>query len=206
MNMSLYGKNYGNAQDRDIARVYQNFIRDELGINKKHYVLEIGCGSGSLVRFLEGYSDHVFGTDINQEQIDKANIPNIIRSDIQHLPYKNTTFDRIISLHTLEHIPDLYKVMKELDRVAKPGCKALHIFPAHMITKAEGAYLEAIQMAHGNILKAWKIAHQLHIHRLNPTKIGNYCKDTRWKLEIKRYKRIFIPKELGFAWIIFLTK
>ena len=44
-----------------------------------------------------------------------------INSDIQNLPFKESTFDAVICSHVLEHIPDDTKAMKEILRVMKNG-------------------------------------------------------------------------------------
>lgn len=49
--------------------------------------------------------------------------------DIQALPYDDATFDVVICLHVLEHIPDERKAMSELLRVLKPSGRAIVMVP-----------------------------------------------------------------------------
>ncbi len=49
--------------------------------------------------------------------------------DIVDLPYADASFDAVICLHVLEHIPDDAKAMSELHRVLVPGGKAIVMVP-----------------------------------------------------------------------------
>jgi ubiquinone/menaquinone biosynthesis C-methylase UbiE len=45
------------------------------------------------------------------------------------LPFKDATFDVILSLAVLEHVPDPFTCARELQRVLKPGGKIMLILP-----------------------------------------------------------------------------
>ena len=49
--------------------------------------------------------------------------------DIVDLPYADASFDVVICLHVLEHIPDDGKAMRELHRVLVPGGQAIVMVP-----------------------------------------------------------------------------
>lgn len=75
-------------------------------------VLEIGCGSGELSKYLKNYT----GIDISPKS------SKFIIGDAQKLPIKNDKFDLILLLDLLEHTNDKL-VMEEVYRVLKPeGC------------------------------------------------------------------------------------
>lgn len=46
-------------------------------------------------------------------------IPNFVVCDSQHLPFKSECFDKVISQHTIEHVPDPDLMFHELLRVSK---------------------------------------------------------------------------------------
>lgn len=48
-----------------------------------------------------------------------------VNADITQLPYSDHTFDFILCIHVLEHVPDDALAMRELYRVLKPGGSAL---------------------------------------------------------------------------------
>jgi SAM-dependent methyltransferase len=48
-----------------------------------------------------------------------------IRADITHLPFEDESFDLVLCLHVLEHVPDDRAAMRELARVVRPGGTAV---------------------------------------------------------------------------------
>ena len=63
------------------------------------------------ITFLKGY------INIDSSSLVK---PDIV-ADICKLPFKNSSVDEIYTAHTLEHVNDFEKAMKELHRVLKTG-------------------------------------------------------------------------------------
>jgi ubiquinone/menaquinone biosynthesis C-methylase UbiE len=74
---------------------------------EKRVKIHVGCGA----KHLEGY--------INIDSSPEVN-PDIV-ADICKLPFKNSSVDEIYTAHTLEHVNDFEKAMKELHRVLKTG-------------------------------------------------------------------------------------
>lgn len=95
---------------------------------KKHKlikpVLDLGCGFGEFGGVFFSYQIEV-GVDINHKEILRAaatgKYKETIVADARKLPFKDNTFRTIISISTLEHIPDNTKVFHEAFRVLKPG-------------------------------------------------------------------------------------
>ena len=50
-------------------------------------------------------------------------------SNINHLPFEDSSFDSLICIHVLEHIQDDFKAMQELRRVLRPGGTAVICVP-----------------------------------------------------------------------------
>jgi len=94
-------------------------------------VLEVGAGSGHHIQYVKhGYEQYVM-SDGNDEmlkiasgkyadQIKKGNIV-IEKQDATALAYEDNSFDRLIATHVLEHLPDPVSVLKEWNRVVRPG-------------------------------------------------------------------------------------
>ncbi len=90
--------------------------------------LEIGIESGlaSELHFSE------LSLDVGAE-FEVAHIPNFsskrlwrwkLCADARHLPFKDSSFSTILSVHTIDHIPEIDSVLSELARVLRPGGRA----------------------------------------------------------------------------------
>lgn len=87
-------------------------------------VLDVGCGTGSLVRCLRRFGIDAFGVDISKhafEFADRDVKPFLKQGDITHLPYKDNTFDMVVSYDVLERIDRslLKKAIEETVRVSR---------------------------------------------------------------------------------------
>jgi 2-polyprenyl-3-methyl-5-hydroxy-6-metoxy-1,4-benzoquinol methylase len=93
-------------------------------------VLEIGCGRGGFSKYLLECGADLVAADFSDAAVAIAkqllsNAPHCeaIVADIQDLPFSDNSFDVVVSLETLEHVPDPDKGLVELVRVTKPGGK-----------------------------------------------------------------------------------
>ena len=57
--------------------------------------------------------------------------PNVPSEDLMKLSYPDTTFDYVITSETLEHVPDVDVVLKEIHRILKPN--GAHIFTVPIV-------------------------------------------------------------------------
>lgn len=88
--------------------------------------LDLGCGDGIVGGLLanEAGLDDLHGVDISA--VDEAGLlsrgyQGYRVSDIQALPYDEATFDYVVSVCVIEHVPDLQAVLAEAARVLRPG-------------------------------------------------------------------------------------
>ncbi|MBN2167833.1 MAG: class I SAM-dependent methyltransferase [Actinobacteria bacterium] len=101
-------------------------------------ILEIGCGGGALLAYLEKKGHVAVGIDIYDEAV-KLAIKNtmgceVVRCDAVDLPFDDSSFDRILNHHVLEHLHDLTEALCEWRRVLKPGgiiavCTPNNLYP-----------------------------------------------------------------------------
>lgn len=199
----LYGKEYGLIQSREIPADYKNKVLKWLNPQTTDVILEIGSGSGDMLDFLESFSPRVIGIDINEILLRIQRRHSTVAADARALPLVDKSFNKTISLHALEHIPDLRKVFSELDRVTVDGGFSFHAFPAERWWRGEGAFREALPLTH-NLLKAFFLSRRLHIHSLNPNKIQDLLEGTSWNLV--RQEKLYVPIEQGYAWLVLLQK
>jgi len=120
--LALY-KNYG--LDQEQAR--KNIIK-EINPNYKS-ILEIGTGKGYLTIMLAQKFSEIHSVDIDPEEqeiaamnIEYAKIQDkvkLILSDGTPLPFKNQSFDTVVSAFTFHHLKEPFHVIKEMIELAK---------------------------------------------------------------------------------------
>lgn len=95
-------------------------------------ILDVGCGTGALMKELGVYGE-VFGVDFSSEAVDfcrSRGIENIQKGGLENLPYTDNSFDLVLALDVLEHIPDDGKGLAEIYRVLKPDGIVIVFVPA----------------------------------------------------------------------------
>lgn len=86
-------------------------------------VLDLGCGTGFSTKVIKDSGFNVIGCDINQYMLEHAENKSlsVVRCDMKSLPFKNESFDYIISISTIQwsEPKDYYIILEEINRVIK---------------------------------------------------------------------------------------
>ncbi len=135
-------------------------------------ILEVGCGRGHLTKRLRDLGADAIGIDANPHAAEQAVTEGVSTGDAEALEFPDNTFDKIVSVHAIEHIPDIEAAFSEMSRVLKPGGKALFIYPAEPI-QGIWAVPTAI-ILHRNPLKA----RQVHCNWLWPSRVRKIAEPT----------------------------
>jgi ubiquinone/menaquinone biosynthesis C-methylase UbiE len=98
-------------------------ILEYLGVVSKKSLLDIGCGTGHLLKAADMRGLNTFGIDISEEavKISRNVSPNsgIYIGEGEDLPFEDNSFDYITCLGALEHFYDMRRGLKEMWRVGK---------------------------------------------------------------------------------------
>ena len=104
-------------------------VLKELLLNQKTKVLDISCGTGELLKKLEGKAD-LYGVDLSEEMLSKAGKKlsgkaKLQKADVHALPFKDNSFNYVISTEAFHHYYDQQKAVREMARIIKSGGKVI---------------------------------------------------------------------------------
>ena len=132
---------------RIFSRIYDivniHFYSDEMRtqatelaeIKESGNVLDVGCGTGYTTEAIIKASKYgnVVGADITVQQLKKAEKKlrhkyietNLIISDVLNLPFRDNSFDAVVSVGAIEYFPDPDKAIDEMSRSLKTDSSIL---------------------------------------------------------------------------------
>ncbi len=85
--------------------------------------LDLGCGAGAVLKALRERGPTI-GLDLSDVALSYCRhrgLDDLVRADARHLPFHDGSFDVVVTLDTVEHIPDDLGALREAARVLKPG-------------------------------------------------------------------------------------
>lgn len=110
---------------------FANWLFDIYEFTAAEKILELGCGNGSQwTSHLEKLppesqlilSDFSMGmVETVRQRFENLKNVNVMKIDIQNIPFHDDSVDVIIANHMLYHVPDIHKALSEVKRVLKPG-------------------------------------------------------------------------------------
>jgi len=149
-----------------------NSVRGFLdSIDKYSIIADVGCGNGKYMKYK---TDELFyfGNDTSESLLYIAkqkcsDITNIILASGTQLPYRNNTFNAVISIAVLHHIYSVENrllFISELIRICKPDGKIHITVWADTIDKKK---CTAIGNNKGDYLISWKNKYERYYHLFN---------------------------------------
>lgn len=111
-----------------------HLITDNIKIDPDDKVLDVGCGTGTILKRLNDLCRiQGFGIDIEEEMIKqaKSKLPqmNIQKCDCGNTPFENEMFDHVIACMTFHHFHDQMAFAKEMSRILKKGGRLYLVDP-----------------------------------------------------------------------------
>lgn len=119
----------------------RQYLYQQVGLNEKSRILEVGCGTGVITSELKEYTKiPAAGIDIQFERVEKAKkldaSPYYGCADVYHLPFSNNYFDFVIAHYLFLWLREPVEALKEIKRVLKPS--------GFLVAMAEPDYLARI--------------------------------------------------------------
>jgi ubiquinone/menaquinone biosynthesis C-methylase UbiE len=107
------------------AMIYEKVISKIKSI-QHHFILDLGCGQGSLLKNLANAKAKLFGADLSPEMIKYAqhmlgNAAELKVADSENLPWPDNSFDVIACILSFHHYPDPGRSLQEMKRVLQPN-------------------------------------------------------------------------------------
>lgn len=121
-----------------LHRLWKRFAIDQAAIRPGHAVLDLAGGTGDLALAIarrSGPGGSVVLADINAAMLERgrarlidagiAGNLSVVRLDAENLPFRESSFDRVVIGFGLRNVTDKDRALAAMWRVLKPGGKAL---------------------------------------------------------------------------------
>ena len=185
--MSYYNKKY--FQDRDLLDRHLaatiEMLAQEHGLKK---ILDVGCGTGKLVKYFNDNGFEALGCDKSPEAIKIAKTVNdsssIKKATATSLPFKNHTFDLVTAISVIEHLTEngAENFIAEAKRVLRPNGFLFMVTPNF-----------AAPWRHIHGARWFGYSDPTHTHFYTRKSLSNLLRTYRFKNIKLQFKTTYIP-------------
>jgi demethylmenaquinone methyltransferase/2-methoxy-6-polyprenyl-1,4-benzoquinol methylase len=105
-------------------RSYRGKALEALAAKAGDRVLDVGCGTGrNFPMFAKAGVTALHGCDLSARSLARAAKRGAVvaQADAERLPYRDASFDRVLSTYVLTSVADWRRALEELCRVLRPG-------------------------------------------------------------------------------------
>lgn len=123
-----------------VHRIHDRHVTAAVEAHAGGRLLDVGCGARPFAELLDRHSDRSVGVDPDRVRYGPAagrgprRLPEAWASGLD-LPFRDSTFDTVLCLQVLEHVPQPWRLLDEIARVLRPGgalvLTAPHIWGLH---------------------------------------------------------------------------
>ncbi len=187
----IYNTKYFDERDHLDLHIAES-IRQFMNGYKLKNLLDVGCGTGRMVKYFNDKGFKSFGCDIYDDALKAARRINkknsIVKASATKLPFKKDSFDIIISISVIEHLTphEAEKFIKEARRVLKPEGFIFLVTPN---------YATPIRLIQGK--KWFGYSDPTHINFYTPKRLSTQLKNMGFTHIRTRFK---IKYGSTFAW------
>ncbi len=124
--MSLYNQTAWmyDRRYREIQEEKYKSILSKIALHKRDLVLDAGCGTGLLMEKIAS-KHRVVGIDFSEMMIEiarkKIRNSNFIRADLNNLPFRDQSFNKVFGVTILQNIEHPQRTVKEIARIIENG-------------------------------------------------------------------------------------
>jgi len=140
--------------------------------NTKGKLLDIGCGSGTFIDFMNKYGWETTGIDFDDKAIEAARAKNlnVKLGTLVEQNFSNDYFDAITLAHVIEHVYDPIELLTECYRILKTNGKIVIAIP------------NSESLGHKYFKKNWRgLEPPRHIHVFSPKSLIHIVKLSGFK-------------------------
>jgi 2-polyprenyl-3-methyl-5-hydroxy-6-metoxy-1,4-benzoquinol methylase len=105
-------------------KAYTRFIMENIDKSAVNDILLIGCGNSDEKELFKKHGFNVIGVDLFPS-------PGILKMDMHKLKFKRNMFDLVSASHVLEHAYNIFLVLKQINKVLRPGGYLCLEIPTH---------------------------------------------------------------------------
>lgn len=128
-NNQAYYDEFSASYENERHHGYHVFIDElETALVKRYLkpdlrILELGCGTGLLMKRLLATTNHAVGVDLSRGMLRKAHARNlqVLQATATEIPFLSASFDIVYSFKVLAHVENIRGALQECARVLKPG-------------------------------------------------------------------------------------
>ncbi len=108
-------------QNRFNQKRIREIIKSLSQRTQNNYFLDIGCGTGNLLKFGKDYFKNAIGIDCSKKMLEIARKKGyeVIQADATALPFRPNTFNVISAFSVLHHVYNYNKILKETDKILR---------------------------------------------------------------------------------------
>ncbi|MFJ4029272.1 SAM-dependent methyltransferase [Paenarthrobacter sp. NPDC089989] len=111
-----------------------DIVAEHLAAEPGHRILDVGCGLGApAIRIAQGVDVEIVGIATSPKLIEAANkaareagVADRVTFEVvdaEELPYAASTFDSVIAIESLVHMPNRARVFRNISHILRPGGK-----------------------------------------------------------------------------------
>ena len=105
------------------------------GYPKGLRLLDLGCGTGGILRdwMIDNSCAGVDRSELALKICKKNGFDSLVRGDLAHLPFKPNSFDVVLLMDVIEHLPDDVTFLRNVSHVCSKGGRVIIAVPAFQL-------------------------------------------------------------------------